>query len=147
MVLYKLSAKKRRSPRHGTFPKLNSQRNQITKELSINYLICIQIWGLTEELKSWAVAWPWVKMIKAMAAHSAMKRNACGLSFRLSLLCHAVHVECSLHKDNVPCSRTWLHPCLLNPHLQFTFYKSSHRCMNLIEAIHLHTLKTAGFCS
>lgn len=48
MVLYKLSAQRRRSPGHGTFPKLNSQRNQITKELSTNYLIWIQIWGLKE---------------------------------------------------------------------------------------------------
>lgn len=34
MTLYKLIAKERRSPRRGPFPKLNSQRNQITKELS-----------------------------------------------------------------------------------------------------------------
>lgn len=105
-------------PRHGTFPKLNYQRNQMTKELSINSLIWIQIWGLPEE--------PWVDQ-----GHGCQLcvKPVPGLSFTLGLLCHAAHVKCScgvLTAQDVPCPRTCLLPSAFSAHTSNSHSTKAH---------------------
>lgn len=68
--------------------------------------------------------------------------QCCGLSLGNGHQCR----DCSaLHKENVPCKGTGLHPCLLNPQLQITFYTSSQYCFKSTEVIYLHIRFLAFF--